>query len=131
MPLSLSSGKLYISHDVLFMENIFPYKESSTADNSATQLTIGLLGSSPTHTHQAISSIDSSPAIPMSSGVISEHQSTSQTSEHLSTSVEPNITSPITTSPEPHDTSLTIGTSQSHILLTVIYQLKILLNSQL
>ena len=101
---SLSLGKLYISRDVVFIENIFPYKERLTIDNPATQLTIGLLGSSPIHTHQALSPINPSPAIPMSL----------HTFEHLSTSLKPLSTLPIITSPKPHNTPLNITSSEPH-----------------
>ena len=90
--LSLSSSKLYISCDVIFMENIYPYKEPSTVDNSDTQLTIGLLGSSPTHTHRAVSPTDSSSVTPTSP----------KNSDHLPISLEPHNSSLTTTSFEPH-----------------------------
>ena len=46
--ISLTSGKLYISSDVIFLEHIYPYKELSSINNPDTQHTLGLLGSSPT-----------------------------------------------------------------------------------
>ena len=52
--LSLSSGKLYISCDVIFMETSYPYKEQPPINNPDTQLTLGLLGSYPTHTPQCL-----------------------------------------------------------------------------
>ena len=69
--LSLTSGKLYISHDVIFIENTYPYKEQSQQAQqtqisiSDSQLALGLLGSSPTninptYTSQAISSSNAS-----------------------------------------------------------------------
>ena len=96
---SLSSGKLYISRDVAFMESIFPYKESLNTDNSAAQLPIGLLGSSPVHTHHTLSPVIST----------SLH-----TPEHLPTSPKPHITSPTVTSLEPNDNSPNITSSDTH-----------------
>ena len=62
--LSVTSGKLYISHDVVFIENIYPYKEQlqqAPISNSNIQPSLGLIGSSPTNinltcTTQVISS---------------------------------------------------------------------------
>ena len=45
--LSLTSGKLYIRHDVIFKEHDYPYKEQPLIYNLDTQSTLGLLGSSP------------------------------------------------------------------------------------
>ena len=66
--LSLTSGKLYISRDVIIIENTYPYKEQSQQtqiSNSNSQIALGLLGSSPTtikptYTSQAISSSNTS-----------------------------------------------------------------------
>ena len=51
--LSLTSGKLYISRDVVFIENTYLYKEQLQQEpisNSNSQLSLGLIGPSPTNT---------------------------------------------------------------------------------
>ena len=86
--LSLTSGKLYISRDVIFIENTYPYKEQSQQaqqtpiNNSDSQLSLGIIGSSPTtinptYTSQAISS----------SNVSSPTHSSSMTSKQCKTSL--------------------------------------------
>ena len=97
--LSLSSGKMYISRDVAFMESIFPYKEPLNTDTSAAQLPIGLLGSSPVHTHHTLSLVIST---------------SSHTPEHLPTSLKSHITSPTVTSPEPHVNSPNTTSPNTH-----------------
>ena len=45
--LSLTNGKIYISRDVTFMEDHYPYKEHTSISHSNTHNISGLLGSSP------------------------------------------------------------------------------------
>ena len=77
--LSLTSGKLYISRDIIFIENVYPYKEQSPITNLHTQLTLGLLGSSPT----TINLTDTPQVIP------------SSTISSLTTSTSPKHSSPV------------------------------------
>ena len=72
--LSLTNGKIYISCDVIFMEDNYPYKEHTSISNSDTQIISGLLGSSPTAADNALHTGTSSstfvlpiPVIPRSS----------------------------------------------------------------
>ena len=109
--LSLSTGKLNISRDVIFMENIYPSKEHPPINNSDTQLTLELLGSYPTHTHQCLSpSTAPSPVTPTSpkyshlspmssTSLLDQHQLSpispeSQNSHHSSHSPSPTTNSP-------------------------------------
>ena len=48
--LSLSSGKLYISRDVIFREHDYPFASSSPVNNSPSSSPLRLLGSSPAST---------------------------------------------------------------------------------
>ena len=63
--LSLTSGKLYISRDGVFIENTYPYKEQlqqAPISNSNSQLSLGLIGPSPTNTNPTcITQVISSP----------------------------------------------------------------------
>ena len=52
--LSLTNGKIYITRDVIFMEHNYPYKEHIPINNSDTQITSRLLGSSPTATDNTL-----------------------------------------------------------------------------
>ena len=75
--LSLTSGKLYISRDVIFIENTYPYKEQSIQTQQTqissldNQLALGLLGPPPT----TIKSTDTSQAISSSDASSPEHSS--------------------------------------------------------
>ena len=119
--LSLASGKIYISRDVIFMEHIYPYKEQPSINNPDVQLTLGLLGSSPTttnptHTPQFLpSSIALSPVI-----------STSPKQSHSSPISSPSLLEQDQSSPvssEPHNShhsshSLSPATNSSNLSTT-------------
>ena len=67
--LSLTSGKIYISRDVVFVESIYPYKEQlqqAPIINSSSQMSLGLLGSSPTNTNPTCITQAISPPKPIS-----------------------------------------------------------------
>ena len=83
--LSIASGKLYISRDVVFIEDAYPFKEKSqsiSVRSSDDQPSIGLLGSSPI----AIDPIHTSksPQSPRNASIASELDDTSQSSQSSS-----------------------------------------------
>ena len=68
--LSLTNRKIYISRDVTFMEDNYPYKEHSSISNSDTQITSGLLGPSPAAADDALHTGTSSSTFPLPIPVI-------------------------------------------------------------
>ena len=52
---------IYISGDVIFMEHIYPYEEHALTNNLDAQITLGLLGSSPTTIKNTIHTSPPSP----------------------------------------------------------------------